>query len=80
MATKDQMTREDTSLKTIFELESISGKPILEIRKAISDENLGASHVLMHRDRDEDHLMTEQYHLKLLNDKIDINKQVGFYT
>ena len=30
----------DTSLKTIIELESISGKPILEIKKAISDEKL----------------------------------------
>ena len=40
MATKDQMTREDTSLKTIFELESISGKRILEIKKDISDEKL----------------------------------------
>ena len=29
MGTKDHMTRKDTSLKTIFELESISGKPIL---------------------------------------------------
>ena len=48
MGTKDQMTREDTGLKTIFELESISGKPILEIKKAISDENLRDSHVLMH--------------------------------
>ena len=40
MGTKDHMTREDTGLKTIFELESISGKPILEIKKVISDENL----------------------------------------
>ena len=40
MGTKDQMNREDTGLKTIFELESISGKPILEIKKAISDEKL----------------------------------------
>ena len=40
MGTKDQMTREDIGLKTIFELESISGKPILEIKKAISDEKL----------------------------------------
>ena len=40
MGTKDQMTREDTGLKTIFELESISGKPILEIKKAISYEKL----------------------------------------
>ena len=40
MGTKDQMTREDTGLKTIFELESISGNPILEIKKAISDEKL----------------------------------------
>ena len=35
MGTKDQMAKEDTGLKTIFELESISGKPILEIKKAI---------------------------------------------
>ena len=34
------MSREDTGLKKIFELESISGKPILEIKKAISDEKL----------------------------------------
>ena len=67
-------------MKTIIELESISGKPILKIKKAISDENLRDSHVLMHEDRHEDHLMTEKYHLKLLNDKIDINETVGFYT
>ena len=74
MGTKDQMNREDTSLKKIFELESISGKPILQIKKVISDEKLWASHVLMHGERDEDHLMTEKYHLKLLNDKININE------
>lgn len=37
MGTKDHTTREDTGLKTIFELEA---KPILEIKKAISDEKL----------------------------------------
>ena len=78
MGTKDQMTREDTGLKTIFELESISGKPILEIKKAILDEKLQDSHVLMHEDRDGDHLKTEQYHLNLLNDKIDINETSRF--
>ena len=56
MGTKDQMTREDTGLKKIFELESISSRPILEIKKAISDEKLRASHVLMHEDRDGDQL------------------------
>ena len=28
----------------------------------------------MHEDRGGDHLMTEQYHLNLLNDKIDIKE------
>ena len=32
------------------------------------------SHVLMHKDRDGDHLMTEQYNSNVLNDKIDINE------
>ena len=40
MGMKDQMNKEDICLKTIVELESISGKPILEIKKAISDEKL----------------------------------------
>lgn len=40
MGTKDYTTREDTGLKTILELEAISAKPILEIKKAISDEKL----------------------------------------
>ena len=41
MGAKDHMTREDTGgLKTIFELEAISGKPMLEIKNPISDEKL----------------------------------------
>ena len=40
MGTKDQMTREDTGLKKILDIESISGKPILEVKKSILDEKL----------------------------------------
>ena len=40
MSTKDHMTKEDIGLKKIFELVSISGNPILEIKKDISDEKL----------------------------------------
>lgn len=40
MGIKDHMTREDTGLKTIFELEASSGKAMLEIKKTISDEKL----------------------------------------
>lgn len=40
MGTKDYITRGDTGLKTIFELEAIGAKAMPEIKKTISDEKL----------------------------------------